>query len=57
MSIRKQNIPPRWGGGGCGPLTKAGHPRHPSRLTYSWQLAQFDIAHYGHLLWEAEYRS
>ena len=40
-----------------GPLTKAGHPRHPSRLTYSWQLSQFDIAYYRHLLWESGDRS
>ncbi len=33
-----------------GPLTRAGHPRHPSRLTYSWQLKPFDVARYEQLL-------
>lgn len=29
-----------------GPLTHAGHPRHPSRLDYSWNLAPFEISTY-----------
>lgn len=29
-----------------GPLTKTGHPRHPSRAAYSWGLGIFDTAHY-----------
>jgi hypothetical protein len=28
------------------PLTKAGHPRHPSRLSYAWALQSFDIQAY-----------
>lgn len=29
-----------------GPLTKTGHPRHPSRAVYSWELGIFDAARY-----------
>ena len=29
-----------------GSLTKSGHPRHPSRLSYEWKLNQFDVAGY-----------
>ena len=29
-----------------GPLTKAGHPRHPSRLSYAWRFAAFDYGGY-----------
>jgi hypothetical protein len=29
-----------------GPLTKAGHPRHPSRLAYAWRFASFDCVDY-----------
>ena len=29
-----------------GPLTKAGHPRHPSRLNYLWEFSTFDIKGY-----------
>ena len=29
-----------------GELTKAGHPKHPSRLPYSYQLQEFDIKSY-----------
>lgn len=25
-----------------GPLSKGGHPRHPSRLSYAWQFGRFD---------------
>ncbi len=28
------------------PLTKAGHPRHPSRLSYAWALQGFDMPEY-----------
>jgi len=28
------------------PLTKKGHPRHPSRLSYSWALQRFDAQRY-----------
>ena len=28
------------------PLTKRGHPRHPSRLSYSWALQRFDVQSY-----------
>lgn len=29
-----------------GDLTKSGHPRHPSRLSYSWIFSEFDIVSY-----------
>ena len=29
-----------------GPSTQHGHPRHPSRLQYSWRFARFDIQSY-----------
>ena len=29
-----------------GELTKYGHPRHPSRLSYSWAFSEFDISTY-----------
>lgn len=29
-----------------GPPTRAGHPRHPSRVSYHWSLARFDIESY-----------
>jgi hypothetical protein len=29
-----------------GPLTMGGHPRHPSRLSYAWAFAPFDVADY-----------
>jgi len=29
-----------------GELRKDGHPRHPSRLAYSWQFSAFDAANY-----------
>lgn len=29
-----------------GPLTQEGHPRHPSRLDYSWSLAPFEMIAY-----------
>ena len=29
-----------------GHLRKDGHPRHPSRLSYSWQFSKFDVAMY-----------
>jgi hypothetical protein len=29
-----------------GPLTVGGHPRHPSRLSYAWTFAPFDVADY-----------
>ena len=35
---------PRWLK--CGPLTKNGHPRHPSRLPYKNIFTPFDITHY-----------
>lgn len=33
-----------------GPLTQEGHPRHPSRLDYSWSLAPFEISTYSERL-------
>lgn len=33
-----------------GELTQSGHPRHPSRLSYSWRFSPFDIAHYVNVL-------
>ena len=33
-----------------GPLTQEGHPRHPSRLDYSWRLVLFDMAAYSERL-------
>ena len=30
----------------CGPLTKQGHPRHPSRLAYNNHFFDFNIEHY-----------
>lgn len=29
-----------------GPLTRSGHPRHPSRLSYSWHFSSFDMDKY-----------
>jgi hypothetical protein len=29
-----------------GPLTAGGHPRHPSRLSYGWSFASFEVADY-----------
>lgn len=29
-----------------GALTQSGHPRHPSRLAYSWQFSQFNMSKY-----------
>ena len=29
-----------------GPLTKAGHPRHPSRLNYQWGFDSYDLNSY-----------
>jgi hypothetical protein len=29
-----------------GELTKYGHPRHPSRLSYSWVFSEFDVSNY-----------
>lgn len=29
-----------------GELTKSGHPRHPSRISYEWKLSSFDIEKY-----------
>lgn len=29
-----------------GDLTKYKHPRHPSRLSYSWEFSEFDISEY-----------
>jgi len=29
-----------------GKLTKEGHPRHPSRLSYSWEFSEFPIQEY-----------
>ncbi len=29
-----------------GKLTKYGHPRHPSRLSYSWKFSEFDVLNY-----------
>lgn len=29
-----------------GSLTQGGHPRHPSRLDYQWQFAEFDLTRY-----------
>ena len=29
-----------------GKLTKYGHPRHPSRLSYSWEFSEFNVSNY-----------
>lgn len=29
-----------------GKLTKYGHPRHPSRLSYSWEFSEFNVSGY-----------
>jgi hypothetical protein len=29
-----------------GTLTKSGHPRHPSRLSYKWKMSQFNVGAY-----------
>jgi hypothetical protein len=29
-----------------GDMTGSGHPRHPSRIAYSWSLAPLDVEHY-----------
>jgi hypothetical protein len=33
-----------------GSLTKSGHPRHPSRLSYSWNFSSFNIQKYSQQL-------
>jgi hypothetical protein len=33
-----------------GSLTQRGHPRHPSRLSYSWSFSLFDVICYARLL-------
>lgn len=33
-----------------GPLTKSGHPRHPSRLKYEWSFSEFDTKRYMQML-------
>lgn len=29
-----------------GPLTRLGHPRHPSRTSYAWEFSRLDTRHY-----------
>lgn len=33
-----------------GDLTASGHPRHPSRLSYSWSFGPLEVAHYASTL-------
>lgn len=33
-----------------GPLTKSGHPRHPSRITYAWSFSKLDTLQYAQAL-------
>ena len=33
-----------------GSLTQRGHPRHPSRLSYSWSFSTFDVISYARIL-------
>lgn len=34
-----------------GPLTVDGHPRHPSRLDYSWRFSTFEVDAYVERMW------
>ena len=44
LSLEVQAIEGKWLH--FGKLTKSGHPRHPSRLSYSWRFSGFDIVNY-----------
>jgi hypothetical protein len=48
LAVRLQPFAPTWIH--FGSLTKAGHPRHPSRLAYAWRFASFDCASYARRL-------
>lgn len=48
LTMRLQRSGPMWLHFGA--LTKAGHPRHPSRLAYAWRFASFDCAAYARRL-------
>lgn len=37
-----------------GAMTRSGHPRHPSRLSYDWKFSSLDMARYAHSLRDAE---
>lgn len=39
-----------------GELLKEGHPRHPSRLSYTWQFSAFDADHYSRFCLTKPYR-
>jgi len=41
---RLERLTPSWQH--FGPLTVGGHPRHPSRVSYAWTFAGFDMAGY-----------
>jgi hypothetical protein len=44
VAERLERVGPAWQH--FGPLTVGGHPRHPSRLSYAWRFAPFDVAAY-----------
>jgi hypothetical protein len=44
IAERVERFSPAWQH--FGPLTVGGHPRHPSRLSYAWRFAPFDVAAY-----------
>jgi hypothetical protein len=44
VATRVQPHAPKWQH--HGPLTVDGHPRHPSRLSYAWSFAPFDVDAY-----------
>jgi hypothetical protein len=44
IAERLQRFGPAWQH--FAPLTVGGHPRHPSRLSYAWTFAPFDVAAY-----------
>jgi hypothetical protein len=44
VAERVERVGPAWQH--FGPLTVRGHPRHPSRLSYAWRFAPFNVAAY-----------
>ena len=49
LAVEVANVGGTWwcfGPQASGLLTRAGHPRHPSRLSYAWALQPFDIQYY-----------
>ena len=44
LACRLHKLDPEWLH--FGQLTAAGHPRHPSRLSYAWSFSPFDIHAY-----------